>query len=279
MEDPSADAVFEHAEPPGSGVQASWPGPPFTNPVRLAVVDSTNRYLRDAARAGAPEGAVVLADEQLAGRGRRDRTWAAPRGASLLCSMLFRPAPREGCSHLVPAVVALAARSSARRCAGVELALKWPNDLLAGEEKVAGILAELVGDPPAVVVGIGMNVSWPAGWPPPGELEQLVAGATTLERVAGRAVERAALEEALLHDVSARYAALSTEEGREQVRADYRAACSTIGREVRVELDASVVEGWATSVADDGRLVVELPGGATRAVDAGDVVQLRPRRT
>lgn len=275
MGDPRDSAVEEHAAPPGSGVQATWPGPPFTNPVRLAVVDSTNRYLRDAARSGAPEGAVVLASEQVAGRGRRGRTWSAPRGGAMLCSVLFRPPRGAEWLHLVPSAVALAARDAAAACAGVECSLKWPNDLLVGEQKVGGILAELADDGRALVVGVGVNVAWPASFPPPGEPTALLAGATTLERAAGRPVALAELEERFLEATSLRHGRLASRAGRDETAAAYREACATLGRQVRVVLETSAVEGRAVQVADDGRLVVELAGGRRRAFDAGDVVHLR----
>ena len=278
MRDPRAGAVDDLAEPPGSGEQASWPAGRFTNPVRLAVVDSTNRYLRDAALAGAPEGVSVLADEQLAGRGRRGRSWVSPRGASVLVSVLFRPPAGATWVHLVPTAVALAARDAARDVAGVEVGLKWPNDLLVGDAKLGGVLAEVAGEPPAIVVGLGMNLAWPVGWPPAGELAALVEGATTLERAAGGRVERDRFEARLLERVGRRYDDLATGRGRRATLEGYRAACTTIGRDVRVVLGTCELEGRATGVADDGRLVVALAGGTTREFDAADVVHLRRAR-
>ena len=275
MLDPEAGAVGGRREPPGPPAHASWPAGRFTNPVRLAVVDSTNRYLRDAAADGAPEGTVVIADEQLAGRGRRGRPWIAPAGSSLLCSVLFRPSGPPGRLHLVPTAVALGARDAALAVAGVEVDLKWPNDLLVGGAKLGGVLSEAVGEPPAVVVGIGMNLAWPAGWPPPGPLAEIVAGATTLERAAGRRVDRGELERVLLERLEQRYGVLETEEGRRRTMQEYRVACATIGRDVRVVLDRSACEGRAEAVADDGRLVDKLAGGERHLFDSADVVHLR----
>src|SRR5580698_1491786 len=108
---------------------------------RFEQVDSTNTYLRAEARLGAPEGVVAVADHQSAGRGRLDRRWEAPAGSSLLMSVLFRPEFDPAELHLCTAAVALAAVAACREVAGVEAVLKWPNDLLVGDLKLAGVLA------------------------------------------------------------------------------------------------------------------------------------------
>ncbi len=274
MRSPGAGAADGDQVDPGPGEQASG-RPAFASPVRIAVVDSTNRWLRDAALAGAPHGSAVLAAEQLAGRGRRDRTWIAPPGSSVLCSVLFRSGLDAGTVHLAPALVGLAALRAVRAVAGVGAALKWPNDLVVGDAKVGGILSELVGGPEAVVVGIGINVAWPPGWPPPGPLRSLVRGATTLERAAGRSVARHEVEDALLAEVAGGARDLETASGRELLAERYRAACSTLGREVQVQLDGETLTGRAVEIAGDGRLVLELAGVGRRHLDAGDVVHLR----
>src|SRR5438093_6330551 len=148
---------------------------------RFAELDSTNRWLLDEARAGAGEGLAVVADHQTAGRGRLGRTWVAPPGSSLLVSVLFRPRSLEA-GHLLTTAVALAACDACGRVAGVAPDLKWPNDLLVDDRKLGGILAEAEG--PAVVVGLGLNVSSTSGAP-----ETAVA----LREVAGHDVDRAAL--------------------------------------------------------------------------------------
>src|SRR5438876_4697526 len=129
---------------------------------RFAELDSTNRRVLDEARAGAAEGLVVVADHQTAGRGRLGRTWVAPPGSSLLVSVLFRPGSLEA-GHLLTTAVALAACDACERVAGVAPDLKWPNDLLVGNLKLGGILAEA--DGAAVVVGLGLNVNRASGAP------------------------------------------------------------------------------------------------------------------
>src|SRR5688572_1154875 len=123
----------------------------------FAELDSTNRLAADLARAGAPDGVVVGADHQTAGRGRRGRTWESRPGASLLVSVILRPAPA-----LVTLAAGVAAAEACEAVAGVEVGLKWPNDLLVDGAKVGGILSELVAG--AAVVGLGVNLAWaPAG--------------------------------------------------------------------------------------------------------------------
>lgn len=214
----------------------------FADVRRFESVDSTNRYLLDEARAGAPEGVVAVADHQTAGRGRLGRTWEAPPGAALLCSVLLRPALPVERLHLAVAVVSLAAKDA---LGGVP-ALKWPNDLLLGDLKLAGVLAEA--DLPAVVVGIGINVTWA----PP--------GAACL----GPDASRNSVLEGLLASLDALYGEWAL------VAERYRAECSTVGRRVRVELPNETFEGVASQVTDDGHLVVD-----GRVVTAGDVVHLR----
>lgn len=202
----------------------------------FAEVDSTNRLAADLARSGAADGVVVGADHQTAGRGRRGRTWDSRPGASLLVSVVLRPAPA-----LVTLAAGVAAAEACEAVAGVEVGLKWPNDLLLDGAKLGGILSELVGD--AAVVGLGLNLAWAP------------AGAAALGPV-----DREVLLDAYL-------AGLGTPG---DVLPRYRDRCTTLGRRVRVEVPGATIEGVATDVDGDGRLLVE-----GRAIAAGDVVHLR----
>ncbi len=150
---------------------------------RFDEIDSTNAYLRRVARDGAPEGVVAVADHQSAGRGRMDRRWESPPGASLLVSVLFRPDFDPSELHLCTAAVALAAAEACRRVAGVGPVIKWPNDLVVGDAKLAGVLAEaeFLSGSCALVVGLGLNVVWPG---PDG------VGGTCLNDLSAAAVDR-----------------------------------------------------------------------------------------
>jgi BirA family biotin operon repressor/biotin-[acetyl-CoA-carboxylase] ligase len=231
-------------------------------------IDSTNTYLRAQARLGAPEGLVAVADHQSAGRGRLDRRWEAPAGASLLTSVLFRPDLDPTELHLCTAAVALAAAEACREVAGVGPVVKWPNDLLVGGAKLAGVLAEteFEGSSCAVVVGIGLNVGWPG---PEG------VGGTCLDDLAAEAVDRKVLLDALLEALGPRRALLDEAPGRRALAAELRERCATLGQRVRVELAAEAVVGVATEIDDAGHLVVQTEAGP-RTVAAGDVVHLRP---
>jgi BirA family transcriptional regulator, biotin operon repressor / biotin---[acetyl-CoA-carboxylase] ligase len=223
-------------------------------------LDSTNGYLLAEARGAAPPGLVAVADVQTAGRGRLDRRWEAPAGSSLLVSVLLR-SPADPGRAVMAAGVALA--RAVDDVAGVPAGLKWPNDLVVGERKLAGLLAEREGD--ALVVGAGCNVNW-ASFPP-----ELAATATACNLEAGRAVDRNALLVAYLT------AFADALDAGDAILGAYRDRLVTLGRRVRVERIAGpAVEGAATAVGDDGALTVRDDDGVDHTVTAADVVHLRP---
>jgi BirA family transcriptional regulator, biotin operon repressor / biotin---[acetyl-CoA-carboxylase] ligase len=258
------------------------PGTRFTDVRRFGTIDSTNRYLLDEARAGAAEGVVAVADHQTAGRGRMGRRWLAPPGANLLVSVLLRPGLSPGSGQLAASVVALAAAEAVDEVAGVEVGIKWPNDLLAADgRKVAGVLAEAdvaASSPapglfPPIVVGIGINVNWPEKDSDLGP--ELVGSATSLRQQAGHRVDTSALLDALLTHLEPRVADLGSEAGQARQAADLLVRCTTVGTRVRVELAGETLEGTATGITPGGHLTVDV-GGQPRTVVAGDVVHLRP---
>jgi BirA family biotin operon repressor/biotin-[acetyl-CoA-carboxylase] ligase len=185
----------------------------------------------------------------------------APPGASLLTSVLLRPDLPADRRHLLVTAAALAMAEALEATTGVVAGLKWPNDLLVGDRKVCGVLAEAAGD--AVVIGLGVNVEW---HDVPDELAS-IATACNLE--GGRPVDRRALLDAFLERFSTRLDDLDA------ARAAYAARLTTVGRRVRVDQGDRSVVGTARGVDDDGRLLVECDGGATEAVAVGDVVHVR----
>jgi BirA family transcriptional regulator, biotin operon repressor / biotin---[acetyl-CoA-carboxylase] ligase len=242
----------------------------FTDVRWFAEIGSTNDWLLAAARDGAPEGMVAVADHQTSGRGRRDRTWVAPPGSSLLVSILLRPDLPPDRLQLVTAAVALAARSACSRVAGVTPDLKWPNDLIVETRKLGGILAESLvsAHSIAVVVGLGLNVEWPDERP-----SGISEVAVSLADIAKRSVPRGALLTELLAGLHQRMTDWNA------VAADYRTACTTVGQRVRVELPDETFEAHATRLLDDGRLeIAPLSGGECRLISAADIVHLRPAR-
>ena len=205
---------------------------------------------------GAPEGTVAVADHQSAGRGRLDRRWEAPAGASLLVSVLFRPEFDPAELHLCTAAVALAAAEACRRVAGVGPVLKWPNDLLVGEAKLAGVLAEAElrrrsGCAVAVVVGLGLNVTGPV--PPGSGAPACATSAADAGRPAG-----APRRPARTRSPPAGPSSTARRAGA-RWRPSCANRCATLGQRVRVELAAEAVVG----VADRDRRC-RPPGGADR---------------
>ncbi|MFI6035165.1 biotin--[acetyl-CoA-carboxylase] ligase [Streptomyces sp. NPDC051315] len=239
---------------------------------------STNSDLVALAAAGkADEGAVLVAEEQTAARGRLDRRWTAPARSGLFFSVLLRPAevPVERWGWL-PLLAGVAVATGLSRAAGVDTALKWPNDLLVtvgGEErKAGGILAERAGAD-GVVLGLGVNVSLRADELPVPQAGSLaLAGAVSTDR---DPLLRAVLRS--LEEWYGRWRAAGGDPAASGLQETYAAGCATLGRVVRAELpgERSVV-GEAVAVDGDGRLVIATEDGVQEPVGAGDIVHLRP---
>jgi len=232
-------------------------------------IGSTNDWVMDQARSGAAEGLVAVADHQSEGRGRRDRRWVAPPGSSLLFSILLRPELAVSRLHLTAAAVGLSASAACLDVCGVEPDLKWPNDLLVNDRKLAGMLSESLvggeGPSAAVVVGTGINVNWPPVLP--ADLAHL---ATALNREAGRDVDRSELLVAILENLD------DYLDDWAAVAHDYKSRCATVGRDVRVDLGKrGTLDGTAVGVTDDGLLEVEDHNGRTVTIAVGDVVHLK----
>lgn len=240
-------------------------------------VGSTNAALLASAASGAPDRSVLVAEYQDAGRGRLGREWVSPPNTGVTVSVLLRPATvapdRYG---WLPLLAGLAVRDAVRELVPARVCLKWPNDLLVGDAqgKAGGILAEATSgaDGTAVVLGIGLNV---AGGP-----DDLPAGATSLRAEGAEAVDRTKVLVTVLTRLAERESAWRAAGGdpdAHRLRADYRAACSSLGAEVRVELPGGMtVTGMAEDVDSDGRLLLLGADGHRRAIAAGDVVHLRP---
>jgi len=231
-------------------------------------IDSTNTWLSARALEGAPEGTVGVADFQSAGRGRLDRRWESPAGASLLCSIILRPDVGPDQLQLVVACVALAARAAMVRLSGVRPSLKWPNDLIVDDAKIAGLLAEIVSvnERLAVVVGIGVNLTH--------EGPESVRS-TSLRAESGVTISPPALLDILLDELETRRTLLDSAEGQASLRDEYQRALETLGQVVRVERAHDVVVGRALSVDEYGQLMVEVDGKEV-AISVGDVVHVRP---
>jgi BirA family biotin operon repressor/biotin-[acetyl-CoA-carboxylase] ligase len=248
------------------------PGSFVTDLRVLAETGSTNDDVAVLARQRAPEGTVVVAEAQTAGRGRLDRSWSSPPRAGLSFSVLLRPSPPAPRRTWIPLLAGLAVRQAVARLGAVRTSLKWPNDLLLGDDlaKAGGILAQAEGD--AVVVGIGINVT--------SRRAELPAGGTSLAAEAAECTDRDPVLRAVLRSLGTLYRGWSAAGGDPaSIKPAYERACDTIGRQVRVQLpDGGALIGTATGLDDSGRLVVRTPEG-DRPVSAGDVTRIRPVTT
>ncbi|WP_432888670.1 biotin--[acetyl-CoA-carboxylase] ligase [Kribbella sp. CA-245084] len=245
------------------------PGALWTQIDVLAETPSTNAVVAAAAAGGQAEGLVVAAEYQSSGRGRLGRTWTTPPRSALLMSVLLRPVTVEAARWpwlglLVPLAVAAAVRAVAE----VPAQVKWPNDVLVEDRKLAGILLERI-EGPAAVVGIGLNVTLR-------ESEKPHEAATSLELEKAATTDRATVMAAVLRELASRYQAWVDAKGDPSVvLPEYRELSATLGRAVRVELpDGTFLEGTARDLADDGRLIVDTADGP-RPLAAGDVTHLR----
>jgi BirA family transcriptional regulator, biotin operon repressor / biotin---[acetyl-CoA-carboxylase] ligase len=236
-------------------------------------VESTNSALAERARAGAGPGLVLIAEHQTGGRGRLGRVWSAPPRSGLTFSVLLDPAgvPAEHWPW-IPLLAGVAVAEAVRRGTDVEASLKWPNDVLVDDRKLAGILSERVETPAwsLAVVGIGLNATLRQDeLPTPAATSLLLEGASTADRTV---VLREILR--VLDRLFAAWVAAGGDPTAGLLEA-YLRRCSTIGRQVRVTLPAGgSLVGEAVRIDDSGRLVVRTYDGE-RPVGAGDVVHVR----
>ena len=230
--------------------------------VRLDSIDSTQSVAFTLAERGAADRTVVVADQQLAGRGRRGRVWQAPPGSSLLVSILVRPRMPQSLLATLSPTTAVATAEALRRVAPVAARVKWPNDVLVGGRKIAGILLEsrpLATPGTALIIGIGINLG--QGEFPP----ELAGRATSVALETGRAVDRETMLAALLDEFDAWRARLEGE-GFGPVRERWRGLSDTIGRHVAVD----GISGTVVDLDIDGALVIDV-GGTIRRVIAGEL--------
>jgi BirA family transcriptional regulator, biotin operon repressor / biotin---[acetyl-CoA-carboxylase] ligase len=236
--------------------------------------ESTNAEARRLALAGEPEGALVIADYQSAGRGRLDRAWQAPAGSSLLFSLLLRPPLPPARALQAAMAVSLGVTGGIRLACGLPARLKWPNDILINGRKAGGMLCELGLEGERLdyaIVGVGLNVNFDpqgvAGIPPE---------ATSLLVELGRPQSRAVLLRAILKEMEPLYRTLLRGGS---LRAEWSRALETLGRYVRVTLPEDEIAGMAETVDENGALIVRLRNRIQRTISAGDVVHMASEDT
>ena len=238
--------------------------------LRFESLPSTNTELARLASEGAAEGVSVVAEEQTAGRGRLQRVWSSPKGAGLYFSILLRPKIPQNYWPLLTFMAAIAVGDALREAAGLETDIKWPNDLLSGERKICGILAEAIDTPDgrAVILGIGINLTQSA-FPP-----ELADVATSVEEASGRAADREPVLSALLDALSRWYPVL--DEPARIVDEWSNRSSYAIGKLVQVSNGDDVWQGTTCGVEPDGALRLRTASGEIKVVRAGDVYSVRP---
>lgn len=231
-------------------------------------VGSTNDVAKELAVRGAPEGMLVIAEEQTAGRGRLGRRWLAPSGTSLLMSLLFRPyflAPYQ--AQRLTMICSLAVVEAIEAVTGLTAAIKWPNDIMVRGKKAGGILTELGATGHRLdyaVVGLGLNVNLDFG----AAMGELAATATSLSQELGREVSRRALLWRILENIESRYRRL---QAGELPHDEWASRLVTLHHHVIADTSQGTIEGWAEGVDADGALIVRTKGDVYQRVLVGDV--------
>jgi BirA family biotin operon repressor/biotin-[acetyl-CoA-carboxylase] ligase len=229
-----------------------------------STMDEAKRLAED----GAPEGTLVIAEAQTAGRGRNGRAWLTPPGSALAFSLVLRPSLKAGDAARLTMLAGVAVGEAIEQTANVAAALKWPNDVLINGQKTAGVLIESAlrgAELDFAVLGLGLNVSWS---PPP---EAVAFPATCVQAEASGPVDRLALLRSVLVRLEARYDDLNAA----SLFADWRARLSTLGQWIEFRDGPHLITGLAEDVTPGGALLVRLDSGARQTVFAGEVRAVR----
>ncbi|MGI6129367.1 MAG: biotin--[acetyl-CoA-carboxylase] ligase, partial [bacterium] len=227
---------------------------------------STNDVARELAQMGAEEGTLVLAEEQVSGRGRRGRPWLSPVGDGIFASIILRPQLLPAQATLLTLTAAVAAAEAIRKLTNLPVGIKWPNDLLLNECKVAGILTEMSAEIDTifhVIVGIGINVNNDS-FPP-----ELCHIATSLAKEKGQAVSRRDLLQFFLQRFEQWYDLLPA--GREEILTRWRELSVTLGRQVTIYSPQATLRGQALDIDQEGALLLLTDDGHEERILSGDV--------
>ena len=251
---------------------------------------STNADLRELAVQGASEGLVRIADYQTHGRGRQGRKWESPPAASLLVSLLLRPKCQSSELSWLTQLAGLAVADLCQVATGVQAYLKWPNDVVVDDMKLAGVLAEAVGA--SVVLGVGVNVTWPSAF---SQTQGFMQVPVSLKALAERDMlpeqdpfpDRAELLVRLLCNFEQRYSRVGQPDWSSKVREEVKQRSATLGRSVTVVASSSEIQGVATDITATGSLLVATDstspdsdvGPRLLEITAGDILYLRPQAT
>lgn len=236
-------------------------------------LDSTNLTAMELAKRDAPEGTVVLAEQQLLGRGRGDRSWHSPPGVGVYCSVILRPKLLPSMGQLITLMTAVAVAKTVSLKTDLSPQIKWPNDILVNENKVGGILIEGKARPTGIdyiVVGIGINVNHTSADLP----EDLLLRASSLRMELGETVERDELIAQLFAELESLCERLQQEDSA-YILEQWRSFSATLGQRVRVIQKDGIIEGVAVDVNEEGALLLRVEEDSLVEVHAGDVRHLK----
>jgi BirA family biotin operon repressor/biotin-[acetyl-CoA-carboxylase] ligase len=232
-------------------------------------IGSTNDYAAELAERGCPEGTVVVADRQAKGKGQKGRKWFSPPGAGIYLSVVLRPKVRPKDAPKITLVAAVSAAETLISCAGLDIGIKWPNDIVVRGKKIAGILAETNIDGDAVnhvVLGVGINVNTRKGDLP----DRLGGIATSVLMETGKPSPRSVLARVFLMDFETRYSSFLDGDFPE-ILARWKKLAVVRGKGVRIHEAGSVLEGTVVDVDHEGRLVIDDGGGRANAICSGEI--------
>ena len=245
-------------------------------------IDSTNTLAMELAEKGVPHGTVVIADRQLKGKGRLGRTWFSPPKGNIYMSVIVRPEIEPKDATLLTIMSAISCARAVRNSTGIEVKIKWPNDLMVSERKLGGILTEMKSDQDRIVfavIGIGINVNASLDAFPS---DVRAAAASVIEELRkGKGIKgdspeisRTLIIAAILNELE-RWFKVLIKGGRIQLINEWKKLSSTLGRKVKVVSGKDTFSGIAEDIDDEGMLILRLPSGGLKKISAGDVIMLR----
>jgi BirA family biotin operon repressor/biotin-[acetyl-CoA-carboxylase] ligase len=236
-------------------------------------VGSTNMVAADFAERGGAEGVVVIADSQEKGRGRLGRVWVSPPGVNIYMSILLRPKIEPKDATLITIVAAVGCAYALRKMTGLNVTIRWPNDLIISDKKIGGILTELKITHKKIlyaITGIGVNVNADLGAFP----EDIRETTSSIKKEKGVPYSRTDLIVGVLNEIDYWYKMLERMKRKELLH-KWRQLTSTIGKKVRITLGKEILMGIAESIDDEGMLMLRLPSGTLRRISTGDLTLLR----
>ncbi|MEK7735684.1 MAG: biotin--[acetyl-CoA-carboxylase] ligase, partial [Nitrospirota bacterium] len=242
-------------------------------------IDSTNTLAMELAEKGVPHGTVVIADRQLKGKGRLGRTWFSPPKGNIYMSVIVRPEIEPKDATLLTIMSAISCARAVRNSTGIEVKIKWPNDLMVSERKLGGILTEMKSDQDRIVfavIGIGINVNASLDAFPS---DVRAAAASVIEELRkGKGIKgdspeisRTLIIAAILNELE-RWFKVLIKGGRIQLINEWKKLSSTLGRKVKVVSGKDAISGIAEDIDDEGMLILRLPSGGLKKISAGDVI-------